>query len=343
MSSQILHSSRLFCVVALALAGGAAAASHSGSQAPGLIPLETQIAVDAAAKPHSAAAFQTQTSVPTASFDAGMIHVDQYGSGKHALVLIPGLACGPWVWRETIVKFSPRATIYAITLPGFDGRAATDRKELFASFAKDFWAMLADKDIKNPVVIGHSLGGTLAIALAEEHPERLAGIVAVDGLPVFPTLAFATAEQRAAAASQFANVFASLDASKKLANQEQYMRDIGTIRSELVEPAAQCEARSDMKAVAAWIQEDLSGDLRPQLARIVIPFLEVMPYNPADAKPPMNYSQEQTLGFYRSLVAGAPRVSVMGIAPSRHFVMLDQPAAFEKEIEDFLVSVYRPL
>jgi pimeloyl-ACP methyl ester carboxylesterase len=97
-----------------------------------------------------------------------------------------------------------------------------------------------------------------------------------------------------------------------------------------------------MKAVAAWVQEDLSSDLRPQLARIVIPFLEVMPYNPADAKPPINYSQEQTLAFYRSLVAGAPKVSVVVITPSRHFVMLDQPAAFEKEIEHFLVSVNRP-
>ena len=137
-------------------------------------------------------------------------------------------------------------------------------------------------------------------------------------------------------------MYASLDASQKLANEEQYMSTIGTIRSELVEPAAQLEAKSDMKAVAAWMREDLTSDLRPQLAKIVIPFLEIMPYNPADAKPPMNFTQEQTLAFYRSLVAGAPKVSVVAVAPSRHFVMLDQPAAFEKEIEDFLVSVSRP-
>jgi pimeloyl-ACP methyl ester carboxylesterase len=318
MNSSILHSSRTFRIATLVLVFGAAAV------------------------PRSAAAVFLPPPMPAASFDAGMIHIDRYGSGSQALVLIPGLACGPWVWYETIAKFAPHYIVYAITLPGFDGRAASDRKDLFASFAKDFWAMLADQNIKSPIVIGHSLGGTLAIALAEEHPERLAGIVAVDGLPVFPTLAFASPEQRAAAASQFASVFASLDSSKKLANQEHYMRDIGTIRPELVEPAAQFEAKSDMQAVAAWVKEDISSDLRPQLARIVIPFLEVMPYNPADAKPPMNYSQEQTLAFYRSLVAGAPKVSVVVIAPSRHFAMLDQPAAFEKEIEHFLVSVNRP-
>jgi pimeloyl-ACP methyl ester carboxylesterase len=56
----------------------------------------------------------------------------------------------------------------------------------------------------------------------------------------------------------------------------------------------------------------------------------------------MNYSQEQTLAFYRSLVAGASRVSVVAIAPSRHFVMLDQPEEFGKEVERFLISVDQP-
>ena len=318
MNPLILHPSRTFRVALLGLSlSGAGVTLHPAALFPAM-------------------------SAPAASFDAGMFHVDKYGSGKHALVLIPGLASGPWIWHETIAKFAPHFTIYAITLPGFDGRAASDGKELFATFAKDFWAMLAEQGITRPIVIGHSLGGTLAIALAEEHPELLAGIVAVDGLPVFPMLAYAPPEQRAAMALQSSGMYASLESSKKLAYQKQYMSTIGTIWPELVEPTAQLEARSDMKAVASWIKEDLTSDLRPQLAKIVIPFLEIMPYNPADAKPPMNYSQEQTLAFYRSLLAGAQKVSVVAITPSRHFVMLDQPAAFAKEIEFFLASVYQP-
>jgi pimeloyl-ACP methyl ester carboxylesterase len=289
-----------------------------------------------------AAALFLPAPVQTASFEAGMFHVDKYGSGKQTLVLIPGLASGPWIWNEAIARLAPHFTIYAVALPGFDGRSASDRKDLFASFSRDFWAMLAEKSITRPVVIGHSLGGTLAISLAEEHPELLAGIVAVDGLPVFPMLANATPEQRAAMASQYSGKYSALDSIAALASERYYMSTIGTIRPELVEPTALLEARSDMKAVAAWTKEDLSSDLRPQLVRIVIPFLEIMPYNPADAKPPMNYSQEQTLAFYRSLVAGASTVSVVAIAPSRHFVMLDQPEKFGREIERFLISVDRP-
>jgi pimeloyl-ACP methyl ester carboxylesterase len=276
---------------------------------------------------------------PTASFDVGTLHIEKYGSGTPVLVLVPGLAGGPWVWQGTIAEFAGSHTIYAITLPGFDGRAATDRKPLFATFLSDFWAFLAAEKLEKPVVIGHSLGGTLAIALAEQHSERLAGIVAVDGLPVFPTLAVATPSQREGMASSMAQNAASLDPAAELAGQEAYMGAIGTIRPELVKPSAILEARSDPRAIAEWMREDLAGDLRPELAKITIPLLEIMPYNPADQRPPAAYSREQTLGFYRSLLAGAPNATVLAIEPSRHFVMLDQPEAFHRALAQFLTSV----
>jgi pimeloyl-ACP methyl ester carboxylesterase len=278
--------------------------------------------------------------VPSESFDAGILHIDKFGSGAQALVLIPGLASGSWVWYDTIAKFSSKYALYVITLPGFNGRAATNEKPLFTAFTRDFWAMLAAKKIQNPVVIGHSLGGTLAIALAEEHPERLAGIIAADGLPVFPMAAYATPEQRQTMATQMANMYASLSKADELSAQKDFMGTIGTNKPELVDSTAQLQARSDPKAVAAWVQEDLTSDLRPQLGKITIPFLEIMPYNSADAKPPMAYTQEQTLGFYKSLIAGAPKATVVAVAPSRHFVMLDQPEMFYKAVTDFLSSIH---
>ena len=43
-----------------------------------------------------------------------------------------------------------------------------------------------ERKIGKPVLVGHSLGGTLSLAFAAEHSELIAGVVAVDGLPVFP-------------------------------------------------------------------------------------------------------------------------------------------------------------
>jgi hypothetical protein len=58
--------------------------------------------------------------------------VDKFGGdgGKQTLILIPGLGSGPWVVGSTrSAKFSPANTIYVLTLPGFDGRPATDDKQ----------------------------------------------------------------------------------------------------------------------------------------------------------------------------------------------------------------------
>jgi pimeloyl-ACP methyl ester carboxylesterase len=88
--------------------------------------------------------------------------------------------------------------------------------------------------------------------------------------------------------------------------------------------------------VAAWMREDLTTDLRPDLAKVTIPFLEIMPYQPNPTP-----TQAQTLAFYKSLVAPAPKATVVAVAPSRHFVMLDQPEAFYKVITQFLSSIHQ--
>lgn len=278
---------------------------------------------------------------PAESFEAGMLHVDKFGAGGQTLVLIPGLAGGAWVWYDTIAHFSPTATLYVITLPGFDGHPATDEKDLIAGFTRDAWAMLAARKIERPVVIGHSLGGTLAIRLAEEHPQRLAGVVAVDGLPVFPMLAGAAAQQREAMAAQIAGVYASYSKDAALAAQRDFMSAMGTNKSELVEPVARLQARSDPKAMGAWLREILTTDLRPNLAKATVPILEIMPHDPADANRPPATTQEQKLALYKSLLADAPKATVVAVAPARHFVMLDQPELFYKAVEQFLSSLHQ--
>ncbi len=91
------------------------------------------------------------------------------------MILIPGLASGPWSWYGTIAHFQPQYTIYSLTLPGFDGRPATTKTPLFDTFASDFTALLDQRKIDKPIVMGHSLGGTLAIMLGEQDAESAQG------------------------------------------------------------------------------------------------------------------------------------------------------------------------
>jgi pimeloyl-ACP methyl ester carboxylesterase len=274
------------------------------------------------------------------SYDAGSIHIDAYGTaGKPALVFIPGLTCGPWAWSGEINAFANDYRIYALTLPGFDGRAPINRP-LFTTVSADFWKWMSQRNVIAPVVIGHSLGGTLAFMLAEQHPERLRAAVSVDGLPVFPgTEALTGAARETRAAQMSAPIAASKDQASFTQAMKQYSLPYLVTSKSDVNAIASLAGRSNPAATAAWTKEDAQLDLRPSLGKITIPFLLVAPY---DAQIDAQYgakSAADVVGYYQTLTSGTPKLKVVSIDNSRHFIMYDQPVALHAAIASFLGSL----
>lgn len=274
----------------------------------------------------------------TQSFSAGSMHVDVYGTaGKPAMIFIPGLTCGPWEWSREIALFSADYRIYALTLPGFDGQPAIQRP-LFQTVSDDFWTLLQTQRIEKPVVVGHSLGGTLAIALAEQHADRIRAIVAVDGLPVFPGMENFTGAQRRSAGERFAAMLGAASTREQFEFSEKtyalpaLMTSPGDIAA-----VAPLVARSDPKASAAWAAADVSSDFRAGLKNVTVPLLEIAPY---EASPRSPIQSAQALqAYYASLIAGAPYAQVQVIEDSRHFVMYDQPERFDAALSAFVKTL----
>jgi pimeloyl-ACP methyl ester carboxylesterase len=271
-----------------------------------------------------------------AQYDAGSLHVLAFGHGD-PVVLLPGLTTGPWEWSPLIRRLAPRHTVYAIALPGFDGRPAAT-PPLFDRVTRDFWAMLDAHKIVRPVLIGHSLGGTLAILLGEQHAERLRGIVLLDGLPVFPGMERLTAEQRAGAAQQASAPIATQSHDQLLAFDKQYMRSTGgVLDAQLGDQMADLEANSDPAGTAQWLREDLSSDTRADLVKVSVPMLEIVPfYAPDLAGSPVQYTEDQKAAYYRTLLSGAPKLQVVSVSPARHFVLFDQPDRVFAIVDAFL-------
>jgi pimeloyl-ACP methyl ester carboxylesterase len=273
-----------------------------------------------------------------ASFDGGSIQIARYGKGD-AVVLLPGLTAGTWEWYDTIRHLSPNHTVYAVSLAGFDGRPAAT-PPLFDRFSTDFWAVIATQHVARPVIVGHSLGGTLAILLGEQHPDRLRGIVALDGMPLFPGMERFNPEQRAQATQGVATQIAAETHGQLLDYEKGYMHGPGGVLDpDLGDQLAELEARSDPPSVAEWLREDLSADLRPDLVKISVPLLEIAPYNLPDlATAPVQYTADQKTQYYETLLSGAPKVQVVSISPARHFAMFDQPQQFFAIVDAFLAK-----
>jgi pimeloyl-ACP methyl ester carboxylesterase len=280
--------------------------------------------------------------VPAERFEIRGVLVERHGSGGRPLILIPGLASGSWAWQDTIRAFSPDHAVYVLTLPGFDGRPPAGPTPLAIARAA-VEDLIATRHLDKPVIVGHSLGGTLAFVVAEDKPGTLGGVVSIDGLPVMP----GTEEMPPAARAQAAQrIQASVAGSTPEAFAEQqkgYMRTIGVMDMNKADDLAKLSSRSDPASVGQYAADDIALDLRPGLHTVTAPVLLLTPYFDLDANAQMASGQLITeavkLDYYRSLMEGTPRVQVVPIAPARHFAMIDQPDQVNGAIRAFLKTL----
>jgi pimeloyl-ACP methyl ester carboxylesterase len=275
--------------------------------------------------------------VPAERFDIGSLQVERHGATGRPLILIPGLASGAWAWQDMLRELKGEHVMYVVTLPGFDGRAPVPGNGIAAAQAA-LHQLITTRKLASPVLIGHSLGATLSLALAQTHPQAVGGVVAIDGLPVFPGTEALQLEERKIMAAGMQKRVADMPAASFAPMQQQYMRRVGVIDMHQADALAKLTSRSDPAAVAQYMGEVLALDLRSELPKITAPVLLIAPYFEVDAQ-----QGEQTEAakqdYYQSLMAGTPALTVVSFAPSRHFVMFDQPQRLAETIRTYLKSL----
>ncbi|HUQ08776.1 MAG TPA: alpha/beta hydrolase [Steroidobacteraceae bacterium] len=269
-------------------------------------------------------------------FEVGGLQVEQLGARGPAVILIPGLASGPWVWRDTAPRLSTTHRVYLVTLPGFDGRAPRPGAS-FDTLRTDLLALIESRELGKPVLVGHSLGGTLSLSFAATHSDRIRGVVAVDGLPVFPGTE--NVPDRKAMAESTRAQFGGQSREQFVAGQQMYMRTIGVLSEPLALELAALAARSDIGATADFAAQLMALDLRPELSSINVPVVEISPFNAPDFTR-MGIDEGGKTNYYRSLLGGVQQLEVVPISPARHFVMFDQPEKFAAALDRALANMF---
>ncbi len=274
------------------------------------------------------------TIAPAERFEVGGVLVERHGSKGRPLILIPGLASGSWVWQDTIRAFAPDHAVYVLTLPGFDGRPPAGPAP-FAAARAAVEELIASRRLDKPVIVGHSLGGILALAVAEDKPSTVGGIVSIDGLPVMPGAEDMTPPQRAQFAERMRAQVGNQPRDRFAQQQQGYMRTIGVMDMAKADALAQLTARSDPASVGTWAADVVTVDLRPGLKSIQAPVLAIVPYLDLDSSQ-QGLTPAAKADYYRALMEGTPKLQVVTVAPSRHFAMFDQPQAVTAAIRTFL-------
>jgi sigma-B regulation protein RsbQ len=104
------------------------------------------------------------------------------GTGAPALVFIHGWMCDQSFWSAQVGEFSQTNTVITIDLPGH-GLSGMGRDGWpMMAYGADVQAVVEHFGLDNVVVIGHSMGGPIALEAARLMPDRVIGVVAVDAL-----------------------------------------------------------------------------------------------------------------------------------------------------------------
>ena len=121
-----------------------------------------------------------RVAVPVA---AGVVSALRWGDGLPEVVLLHGAALNAHTWDRTLLALGRPAL--AIDLPGHGRSTWRDDFDYGAATTARAIATVLDDQVPGvpQVVVGHSLGGLTAIALAQAHPDLVRALVIVDITP----------------------------------------------------------------------------------------------------------------------------------------------------------------
>jgi pimeloyl-ACP methyl ester carboxylesterase len=263
----------------------------------------------------------------------GAAYVSKIGSGPHAVILMPGLGGGSWAYDGIAPELAKRYTVYRVTFAGFDGEPPVQGPYLDA-FAASIIDLIAVEKLRNPILIGHSLGGHLALRIAAAIPDAIGGVVAIDALPLFPAMrAGDTMSERQTYMGQYRD---GVIAAPQAAYEAQSRIQIATLVTDPknVDLVAASWNKADRGTIAGAIYEMSLADLHTVLSKIAAPLLLI---GVADTEANL----ERNRAYYASEYAGTPHLEIAMIAPSKHYVMYDQAEKFAAAMLPFLAKVTR--
>lgn len=246
------------------------------------------------------------------------------GQGTRSIIFIPGFSCSGEVWNETKSHYEKDFTCYTLTMAGF----ADSKPQPNASFRN--WEtgianFIKENKIEKPIIIGHSMGGGLALAIAADFPELIDKIIVVDALPCLPALmnpSFKSKENNDCI--QMVNQMTAMSGDQFYQMQKitipRLLED--TSKQELV---VSWSVQSDRKTFAEMYCDFTNTDLREKIKTIKCPSLILLESYFKNLKPAI---EEQ----YRNLKTANLQYANKGL----HFIMYDDKEWYFTQVNNFI-------
>ncbi|HEY1073571.1 alpha/beta hydrolase [Brevundimonas sp.] len=270
---------------------------------------------------------------PAAGFQSERIVVEARGEGPD-VILIPGLASTSAVWDRTARALEGRYRVHLVTVRGFGDvpPSANGSGLVGGPTAAEVRRYIVEQGLRRPAVIGHSMGGQIALRIAADAGARVGRVMVVDASPFFPSLISAGATS------------SDVEPLARLAYQGLLLLGDEALRTQASSLGVEMGGASDSlfgtlgwqggdrRTLAQGLYEVMTVDLRSRLPSITAPVTVVYGWSADDRSP-----RSQIDGLFRAGYRSLPRPAEFErIEGAEHMVMIDQPRRFQAAVERFL-------
>ena len=253
------------------------------------------------------------------------------GSGPD-VILIPGLGNSRDVWNTTVDRLKGQYRLHVLNIAGFAGEpaGANATGEVITPSVEALDAYIKAKRLNKPVIVGHSMGGLMALMIAASHPEDAGKLVVVDAFPFIGT-AFnqPTVDAIRPQAERFRSTI--VNATPEQFETMQRGMVAGPNPPAYGEEMVGWTLKSERRVMAQAMYDDMVTDLRPALPSIKA---RIVMFYPFDAR--RGIAVEQADAIYKDAYKMAPDAQLIRIDNATHFLMLDQPEAFHAKLAEAL-------
>lgn len=248
--------------------------------------------------------------------------VEVVGKGTPVL-LFPGFTCTGEVWDDLVAEISKTNECHVFTFAGF-GDVAAIEKPWLPKIKEAVNAYVEKQALKNPIIIGHSLGGTLGLWLATDESHSYSKLIVVDALPSTGALMMPNfnSENIAYESSWNSQMLAMDEVSfEKMASQ---MASGMSLNTEKHKQLTDWIIKADRETYVYGYTDLLKLDLREDIAKIAIPVKVLGATHP--------YGLEMAKATYESQYKNLKGYEIKFAEGSAHFIMYDKPEWFLEKI-----------
>jgi pimeloyl-ACP methyl ester carboxylesterase len=253
------------------------------------------------------------------------IHVQYrvWGSGEPAIVLIHGWSCDSNYWREQVPELKKKYTVVAVDLAGHGGTDGNRNEWTMERYGQDVATALATVPNQKLILVGHSMGGPVALEATRKLGARVIGIIGVDtfkeiGAPA-PTQAQIDAFVKPLEAD-------FIGATRKLITEHFFTKDADP---QLVQKIAYDMSLSPPRVAIPSIRGLFAMDFPAVLKDINVPIVAIE----SDLGGPVNEARIKKV---------IPAFHAVTIPDSGHFLMMDDAARFNPVLEAEIQQLLAP-